>query len=472
MIATLCCLTCAIATGQVSEWQLQPHLARGQELIYSGTFTEEALSAGVQYQHAYQIESSVLVLDAAPQKFDLAFLTVVTARSSKSAPGPVKTVSTPSSVRLEVVPMDHLGKLLPKLPGSLAAPLEGPPTLECGQFLELPKGRIGTNARWDVVEEGRTPRTWQVDGTETVNNVQCVRLVGMQQAEDWNMPRADRFSWQRRDTVWISPQLGLTCRFERVFERRDAARQEPTHRSVLRCDLESHLTYPGRLFEARHNEIEQAAKFSREAEALLREPDQNKAKLEGMLKRIKQYCDAEPPTPYRKAVAQVQKRVEAALEGRAIPDPSSTPANSPPPRAIIGQRLPDFVCTDLLSHETQRLQRLLGKPVVVMFYNPATDNGQRVLRLGQALAERYRQNVSIMPMAVTDEPEVARKQHKEMNLPFSILDGNGLIQVFGVDALPRLVVLDGQGVVRSASTGWGQHTASEVNAEVQKLLRP
>jgi hypothetical protein len=57
-----------------------------------------------------------------------------------------------------------------------------------------------------------------------------------------------------------------------------------------------------------------------------------------------------------------------------------------------------------------------------------------------------------------------------MNLPFSILDGNGLIQVFAVDALPRLVVLDGQGVVRAASTGWGQHTTGEVSAEVQKLL--
>jgi hypothetical protein len=39
-----------------------------------------------------------------------------------------------------------------------------------------------------------------------------------------------------------------------------------------------------------------------------------------------------------------------------------------------------------------------------------------------------------------------------------------------VDALPRLVVLDGQGVVRAASTGWGQHTAGEITAEVQKLL--
>jgi hypothetical protein len=73
-------------------------------------------------------------------------------------------------------------------------------------------------------------------------------------------------------------------------------------------------------------------------------------------------------------------------------------------------------------------------------------------------------------MAVTDDPELARKQHKEMSLPFTILDGNGLVQRFEVDALPRLVVLDAHGVVRAASTGWGLHTPGEIHAEIQKLL--
>jgi len=473
MVATLCLLTCALAAGQAADWQLQPQLARGQELVYAGSFTEEALSPGVQYQHAYKVDSTVLVLEATAQKFDLALLTVVTSKAAKPSADPgfsKKDALTPSSVRLEVVAMDRGGKLQPRIPGSLAAPLEGPPTVECGAFVEVPKGRVGANSRWDVIEEGRTPRTWRVDGTEMINNVLCVRLVGVQQSEDWDAPRADRSSWQRRDTVWISPQLGLTYRFERVFERRDAGRQEPTHRSVLRCDLDSHLTYPGKLFDLRHSEIEQACKFCQQAEALIREPEQNKAQLEGILKKIKQYSDADAPTPYRKAILQVQKRVQSALEGRTTPDPRADAVLPTTQNAVVGQRLPDFVCTDLLTHETQRLQRVLGKPVVVMFYNPATENGQRVLRFGQALAERYPQGITILPMAVTDEPEVARKQHKEMDLPFSILDGNGLVQHFAVDALPRLVVLDGQGVVRAAWTGWGQHTAGEVSAQVQKLL--
>jgi peroxiredoxin len=469
MVATLCLLTCALTSGQGTEWQLQPQLTRGQELVYLGSFTEEALSPGVQFQRTCKIDSTVLVLEAAAQKFELAFLTVVTSTAAKIPGEPGKTGVAPTSVRLEVVTMDRQGKLQLRSPGSFAPPLEGPPTIECGAFVEVPKGRVGAQSRWDINDEARTPQTWRVEGTEMVNSILCVRLVGVQQSEDWDTPRADRSSWQRRDTIWISPEHGLTYRFERIFERRDAAHQAPTHRSVLRCDLESHLPYPGKLLEERRGEIEQASKFCRDAEGLLREPEQNKTQLEGVLKKIKQYSDAEPPTPYRKAVVQVQKRIEAALRGETIPDPGAT-AVSPPPRAVVGQRIADFVCTDLLTHQTQRLQRVLGKPVVVMFYNPATENGQRVLRFGQALAERYPQSITIFPMAVTDDPELAQKQHKEMNLPFTILDGNGLVQRFEVDALPRLVVLDGYGVVRAASTGWGLHTPGEIHAEIQKLL--
>ena len=470
MVSTLCLLTCALTTGQVSDWQLQPQLGRGQELVYTGSFTEDTLSPGVQFKRAYQIETKVFVVDATAQKFDLAFFTVVTAQSAKTAVEAGKKVVAPSSVRLEVAPMDRRGKLQPAAAGSLMPPLEGPPTVECGAFVEVPKGRVGENAWWEVNEAGRTPRTWRVDGTETVSNVLCVRLVGIQRSEDWDTPRADRSAWQRRDTVWISPQFGLTYRFERVIERRNAARQEPSQRSVLSCTLESSLTYPGKLFEERHSEIEQARKYWQQTDGLLRDAEQNKAVLEGLLKKIKQYCDAQPPTPYRKAVVQVQKRVEAALRGDTTPEQPTDDTTLTTPKAAVGQRVPDFVCTDLVTHDTQRLQRVLGKPVVVMFFNPSTETGQRVLRFGQTLSQSFPQTINIMPMAVTDDPDLVQKQHKEMQLPFSILDGSGLVQLFGVEALPRVVVLDAQGVVRAAYTGWGFQTSGEVTAQLKKLL--
>src|SRR5262249_2291481 len=144
--------------------------------------------------------------------------------------------------------------------------------------------------------------------------------------------------------------------------------------------------------------------------------EQNKPALETVLKKIKQYCESEPPTPYRKAVLQVQKRIEAALRGESVGNPDLDSAKEHSPQVALGQRIPDFVCTDLLTRQTLRMQSVIGKQIVVMFYSPATDNGKQSLRLGQALVQRFPKALTILPMAVTEDPEEARRQHQEMRL--------------------------------------------------------
>jgi hypothetical protein len=468
MLPTLCLLTVALTTGQVgdrSAWPLQPQLARGQELLYSGTYIEEPLTPGVQYQKTLRLETSLLVLDTTPDKTEVAVLTTVI---SKNPGRPADTAL--SSVRLEVMFLDRQGKLLVPASAHLALPLDGPPTIELGALVEVPKSRVSVGSWWEINEEGRPPRTWRVDGAETVNNVRCVRLIGVQKSETWDTPRADSSAWQRRDTVWVSAELGMVCRFERELLRRDAAHTEPTFRSVVRCDLGTALTYQGRLFDERADEIKQARRFSQECESFLREPEKNKPRLEGILKRIKQYNEAEAPTPYRKAIVQVQKRIEGSLRGETIPDPKAGLISQTVRKVAIGQKVPDFVCSDLITNGTQRLERLLGKPIMVLFYNPATENGQRALALGLDLAKRYPDSVTILPLAVTEDPELAMKQHKDLKLPFTILDGSGLTQLFGVDALPRVVVLDTQGVVRGSTTGWGYQIPREVEELLKKCM--
>src|SRR5207237_154976 len=116
------------------------------------------------------------------------------------------------------------------------------------------------------------------------------------------------------------------------------------------------------------------------------------------------------------------------------------------------------------------LAGLLGRPIFVFFYNPATDTGKEVLRFAQALHQKHSAQLAIMAMAVTQDPEVARKQHADLRLPFGVLDGQGLHQTFGVDATPRLIVLDGEGVVRGATTGWGIQTPREITDELLRCM--
>jgi peroxiredoxin len=478
LVAAVVCLAAGALTparaqpGGRNEWLLLPQLARGQELTYSGWFTEKTTHGGVESLRTYRLESTLLVLDADARKWDVAFLTVLTLRSHlRGAPSAPATGDPPSSVRLEVCEVDRQGRVRPKSGAPLLVPLDGPPTAEHGAFVEVPRRflRPGDNP-WPAPEPGRPARVWQVDGTEAVQSTLCARLVGAQQSEDWEHPRADRSAWRRQDTVWLSPQQGLALKVKRVIERREAARAAPTYRAELEYEREGHVSYHGQLFEGCSREVEQAVKFNQEAEPLLRQPDLYRPQIEALLRRIRFHLQQRVTVgPYRKAVLQVQRRVEAASRGEVTPGPGPEPGPAIP-RATPGQRVPDFAVSELIKGEAVQLYRHLGRPVVLMFYNPATPLGQQVLRFGQDLCAKHPGGVTVLALAVTEDEELVRRQYAEMHLTFPILDGRGLHQTYGVTETPRLVVLDGHGIYRGGYTGWGVQTPREVYEELRRWL--
>src|SRR5207247_1149210 len=114
-------------------------LSQGQELVYRGTIQEEALGKGVQYSHSYGLESRVFVLEKSTRGYKVAFYTVLKLRSAR----PEKAIDAePSSVRLEVTPVDLHGRVLPEPGESMALPSDGPATVECGAFVEFPDERL------------------------------------------------------------------------------------------------------------------------------------------------------------------------------------------------------------------------------------------------------------------------------------------------------------------------------------------
>jgi peroxiredoxin len=372
-------------------------------------------------------------------------------------------------VRLEVAPLDSQGRLGGA--ASLATPTFGPPTLECGMVMEASMTKVGRNQFWEVSEEGRPPRSWQVVGPELCGGATCIKVVGTQQSDDWDRPRGDHTAWRRRDTVWLMPKLGVAQKVERVVERRLPARRDPTDRSTVSYELDSPpLQYRGRLLEDRRQEILRAKKFQDDARPLLAQPSQYGPQISSLIRKMSYYMDNQAPSPYRKAVLSLQGRLESASRGE--PSPPAVAEEVVASAAVaVGGRVPDFIVTDLTSKESARLARKLGRPVFVFFYNPTMDKGTEVLRFAAALYQKYGDNLSIMAMAVTEDPDIARKQHADWKLPFPVLDGKGLHTTFGVDGTPRLIVLDGEGVLRYAVTGWGAHTPGEVTEELRRCMR-
>lgn len=462
-------LVSALLLGQAAdrpEWLLVPQYSQGQELIYKGSCTEESLVPGVQHQRQYALEVMLFLYDTAPKHWDAALVTSLSLANPKFAP---TSKAPPGSVRLELVKLDQRGRLIGK--NDLSIPLTGLPFVESGAFFELPAVRVNAQSYWEESQEGRPLRSWQVLGPDVRSGIPCLKLLATQQSRDWNEPRADSTAWRRKDLIWFAPQLGLVYRVERIIERREPARQDPTQRTTVAYEVDSKLKFPGKLFEDRKEELLKAGKFLEEAAPLLSNPVQYRGQIDALARRIAFFLDNHAPTPYRKALAHLKTRLEQARNGE-LPAEQTVEERTPPTPAKIGHKVADFVITDLTSQRSRHFYQFLGQPILLIYYNPASDTGRQVLRFGQTMFDRYGADVTVLGMAVSDDIDQVRKQHEDMGLSFPVLDGRAMHRTFGVDGTPRVVLLDAEAVVRCATTGWGYHIPDEITEEVKKALNP
>lgn len=473
MLASIYLLSCALTVGQANdraEWQLTPQLTPGLELVYRGSFVDESLIPNVQHHRQYHLETNVLVLDAKAKGWRAAILTALSIQDGGQLTA--KKNEGPTSVRLELVDVDIQGRVRigEKV---LEVPLAGPPTLEGHFLVPAPLVKVGRHFLWQVGEEGRPVQSWQIVGTEPCGGVSCVKITGVQQSEDWDKPRADQTAWRRRDTIWLLPQLNFAQKVERIIERREPARQGPTQRTTARYELDTRLKYPDGMFADRKQEILLAKKFHDDALPLVKKPAQSRLEISGLLQRLTTHLERTKSLHYRKAFTHVKDMLESARQtGPAVPQAIEESLPPTLEALTIGQRAPDFAVSCLTADETARLQSHRGKPVLVVFYNPATPMGREVIDYVKQLNEKHRASVAIMAMAVTQDAELVRKQHREMRLAFPILDGNGMRLSFGAVQTPRVVLLDGEGMVRMTQTGWGYQTPGEIHEEVQRCLVP
>jgi peroxiredoxin len=465
MVPTFCLLACVIAPAQPPSAAVDlpgPRLLRGQELVYSGSFIEESTSKRVQSTRKYRVDSRVFVLEAGPHGLDIALFTVI--KPSLAARRPAGEI-VPIAVSLECGRVDPQGRLTLTSEDKLTVPLDGPATIEMGAFVEWPKKRVGAQESWETSEENRPPRFWHVAGSEAVNVARCLKLEGIQQSEDWEHPRADRAGWQRRDAVWVAPGLGIALRLERTIERREPARRETTTRSVVRLELESRVVYPGLLYSDREREIRLYQQIASMMTPILGTAGAN-GPWESMLMKIAYHVDNQPTTPYREALLHLRRRIEAARRGETAVMQARAEFPEAPSAAAAGQPAPDFLTTDLVTRESVRLRRLLGRPLILLFYNPASKTAADSLRLAQSFGDAH-DEVRVLALAMSEDADRVLKQRKEMKLTLPVLSGVGVHVSYAVDATPKWVIIDADGVIRSTYVGWGQEIASLLHQELK-----
>jgi len=460
------------------DWLLVPRLRRSQELVYGGTFTEEGRGGSVQFSRSYRLESRILVLDTPPNGAEVAVLTLLKHRAAIGATPPEAPAKGAAgggeaglvSVRLERMNVDLQGKLSAEPNVNLLVPLDAAPTLECGVFIALPGGRIGMGQEWTVLEGDRPPLTWRAVGAEMVAGTNCIKLVGEQKSEDWDHPRGDRSAWQRRETVWLAPQFGLAARLEREILQREPAQREPGQRSRLRLELESAFQLSGQAGDSRREEVNQVLAFRDSLTPLLKQPERYGPNLNALRRRIEQYLENQPESPYRPAIFQIKRRIEAAQRGETPPEPVSD-IRPVATGAAVGQRAPDFIASNFSDGGSVQLRRWMGKPVVLVFFHPEAGTAPAVLRFAQQLLAKYPQRIIVAGMSISDKADLVRRQQAELGLTFPLLSAGGLRGSFGVASTPKIILLDGNNIIRSEHLGWaGGETAREVEEELRRWL--
>jgi peroxiredoxin len=473
MIKSILLLSCALTLGQATdrtEWQLAPQLASSLELVYRGAYIEESLIPNVQYQRHYRLESNLFIIDASPKDWHVAVMTSLSLHDPRQPQGDDR--NGPTSVRLGQLRVDQQGRVRTLDKKLVEIPLSGPATLESGCFVPAPLIPVRRNAAWDIADEGRPIQHWQFLGVENVGGVICLKIAGVQQSDDWDHTRADHTAWRRRDTLWIWPQYNVAQKVERIIEQRAPARDAPTHRATVRYELESHMKFAGKFFDDRKQDALKSCKFQDDAQALIREPQFYRAQIDSTLQRLTFHLERHDKTPYRQVVLHLKNTLENAQKGEA---PVPHVADDPPPPTVkvlaIGQQAADFTVSSFTESAATRLQSHRGTPVLIFFYNPATPLGKEVLDYVKRLTGKPGQQLAVMAMAVTQDEDLVRKQHQDLKLTFPILDGNGMRLTYGAVQTPRFVLLDGDGIVRLAQTGWGIATSIEIEAMLARCLK-
>jgi hypothetical protein len=133
----------------------------------------------------------------------------------------------------------------------------------------------------------------------------------------------------------------------------------------------------------------------------------------------------------------------------------------------LNEPAPEFFARDLVTTQALTLRQWKGRPVLMVFYSPTSSLAEDLLHFAQALQDRYPPLV-VVSCVVGGDAEKIRQQRADWKLAFPVLDGSGLRISYDVDCTPRVVLLDGSGVVRAIHVGWGEDARIEIRDDVKR----
>src|SRR5262249_25391290 len=113
------------------------------------------------------------------------------------------------------------------------------------------------------------------------------------------------------------------------------------------------------------------------------------------------------------------------------------------------------------------LRRLLGKPVVLVFYSPSSPHAHELLRFANSIGRVAGGNEArVLALAMTDDRQRVSQECGEWHPDIPGGSGLGLRHSYDVEATPKIVIIDASGIVRRTFLGWGSEMPHLVSEEL------
>lgn len=476
-------------------------LQKGDELTYTGTVDEAVERPGNRFRRSQSLEIRVLVLEVKESWVDVAVLTLLR-RTNDAVTGAVGEVTgsapekaTPPAARLDLVRVHadgsahHLHPVGPpplvfdaKTPARTlpVIPLDAFAPFEFGMFPPRPP-QSAPDKPWNVAstDPNRPSETWQAQGTEFVTAERCSHLVMNQQHPNWAKPVGGKTAWHRADAVWVSTLDGVARKVHRVIKHRDGIATEPAAWVEVKYQLKDQKPVIRRTFDLYRRDVEIAFAMSAEIAPYLPNAIKHGSKFFASRKEnLEAYLNgSDPSSPYREAVQAVCRQLDAARRGETVAKASPIslapigPVGAVPvPKRIawpeVGQVAPDFTAGKF------RLVESRDKPAVLVFFKPGSDTTELALGIADALHRKYDTRAAIIPLAVWGTVAAGEQERDRRKLTVPIYDGTQAETAYGIESVPRFVVIDGSGRVKWTFAGVGAETGYSARQQLDRLFPP
>jgi len=119
------------------------------------------------------------------------------------------------------------------------------------------------------------------------------------------------------------------------------------------------------------------------------------------------------------------------------------------------------------------LRQFRGRPAVLLFLHPRSLlSGEILLHLQRLAQQNADWEVQPVALFIQEDREAVGELLARRDWKYPVLVGSALRASYQIDATPRIIVLDGQGVVQGIYTGWGPEIPQLLLRDLRRIAEP